>query len=94
MELDQKLVKFLRAVRTKGGVINIHVVRAAATALIASNPSTAQHLLKVELPHSWVQSIIQAHGVRQKEGWEQLHDLQYLRVFLMNAECNICKILI
>ena len=27
LDLDEKLIKFLRAIRTKGGVINIHVVR-------------------------------------------------------------------
>ena len=68
VELDQKLIKFLRAVRTKGGVINIHVVRAAATALIASNPSTSQHLLKVELPRSWVQSIYRRMGLTKRMG--------------------------
>ena len=45
LELDEKLIKFLRAVRSKGGVVNIHVVHAATTALIASNPSTSQQLL-------------------------------------------------
>ena len=38
LDLDEKLIKFLKAVRAKGGVVNIHVVRAATDALIASNP--------------------------------------------------------
>ena len=41
LELDEKLIRFLRAVRSKGGVVNIHIVCAATTALIASNPSTS-----------------------------------------------------
>ncbi len=68
MELDQKLIKFLRAVRTKGGVINVHVVRAAATALIASNPSSSQHLLKIEMPRSWIQSIYRRMGFTKRMG--------------------------
>ena len=36
LDLDHKLLTFLKAVRTKGGVVNIHVVRAAALALIQS----------------------------------------------------------
>ncbi len=52
MELDEKLIKFLRSLRCKGGVINRHVVRAA---LIASNPSTSQHLAKFDMPRSWIQ---------------------------------------
>ena len=50
LELDEKLIKFLRTVRSKGGVVNIHVVRAATTALIATNPSTSQQLLNFDMP--------------------------------------------
>lgn len=41
LELDEKLIKFLCAVRNRGGVVNKHVVRATAKALIDSNPSVA-----------------------------------------------------
>lgn len=41
--LDNKLINYLRAIRNKGGIVNIHVVRATAEALIKSNPSLAQH---------------------------------------------------
>lgn len=43
LELDDKLLSFLRALRTKGGVVNIHVMRATALALIQSNPSQMQY---------------------------------------------------
>ena len=39
LELDEKLIKFLCAVRNRGGVVNKHVVRASAKVLIDSNPS-------------------------------------------------------
>ena len=57
LDLDTKLISFLRAVRRKDGVINIHVVRATAEALISCNPAFAQQLIRFEMPHSWVQSI-------------------------------------
>ena len=44
LELDTKLIMLLLAIRTKGGVVNIHVVRAAAKALIESNP--LDHILQ------------------------------------------------
>lgn len=77
-ELDEKLLKFLRAVRCKGGVVNRHVVRAATTALIASNPSTSQHLAKFAMPRSWVQSIYHRMVL--------LRDLQYHQDCTRNAE--------
>ena len=40
LDLDSKLVQVLRAIRSKGGVLNIHVVRATAQALIKAKPST------------------------------------------------------
>ena len=64
LELDEKLIRFLRGnrVRSKGGVVNIHVVRAATTALIASNPSTSQQLLNFDMPRLLVQSIYRRSG--------------------------------
>ena len=41
LELDRKLLQFLNAVRARGGVINSHVVRATADAIIRSNNSPA-----------------------------------------------------
>ena len=60
-ELDTKLIKFLRALRSRGGVINIHVVRAATQALIESNPS-AEQLRRFDMPRTWVQSIYRRMG--------------------------------
>ena len=68
LELDEKLIKFLRALRIKGGVINIHVVRATATALITSNPSTSLHLQNLSMPRSWVQSVYQHLGFTRRMG--------------------------
>ena len=68
LELDEKLIKFLRPVRAKGGVINIHVVRAATKALIESNPSTSQQLVKFYMPRSWVQSIYRRMGYTKRMG--------------------------
>ena len=62
LDLDEKLLKFLKAVRIKGGVVNIHVVRATAEALIHSNPSQMQHYARFDMPHSWVQSIYRRMG--------------------------------
>ena len=66
MGLDEKLIKFLIAVRSKGGVINIHVVRAATIALLASNQSP--QLLKFDMPRSWVQSVYKRMGFVKRMG--------------------------
>ena len=59
LELDDKL---LRALRTKGGVVNIHVVRATALALIQSNPSQMQYYANFDMSRSWVQSVYRRMG--------------------------------
>ena len=51
LELDGKLLQYLKALRSKGGVINIHVVRAVTKALIESNPSMSQ-LATFDMPRS------------------------------------------
>ena len=56
LELDNKLIKFLLAVRNSGGIINIHVVRACAKALIDTNPDQ-QQLARFNMPRSWVYSL-------------------------------------
>ena len=68
LELDEKLRKFLKAIRMKGGVVNIHVVRATATALIETNPSTSQHLRNFSMPRSWVQSLYRRMGLTKRAG--------------------------
>ena len=62
LDLDEKLIKFLKAVRAKGGVVNIHVVRATAKALISSNPSSSNNLKDFSMPRSWVQSLYRRMG--------------------------------
>lgn len=42
------------AVRSKGGIINIHVVRATTEALIKSNLALAQQLSRFGMPRTWV----------------------------------------
>ena len=68
LELDGKLLRYLKALRSKGGVINIHVVRAVTGALIESNPSMSQQLLKFDMPRSWVQSIYRRMGFTKRMG--------------------------
>ena len=68
LELDDKLINYLRAIRNKGGIVNIHVVRAAAEALIKSNPSLAQHFCGLAMPQSWVQSIYRRMGLSRRLG--------------------------
>ena len=68
LELDTKLIQFLQAVRSKGGVINIHVVRATAEALIKCNPAFAQQLSRFEMPRSWVQSLYRRMNLTRRAG--------------------------
>ena len=49
MELDGKLIRFLKGIRVRNGVINVHVVRGVTQALIASNPSMV-HLSSFDMP--------------------------------------------
>ena len=66
LELDTKLIKLLLAIRTKGGVVNIHVVRATAKAVIESNPVAGSHLAKFKIPRSWVHSIYRRMGFSRR----------------------------
>lgn len=68
LELDQKLIKYLTGIRTKGGVVNIHVVRATAAALIKTNPTSSQHLHNFCMPRSWVQSLYRRMGLTKRAG--------------------------
>ena len=49
LELDIKLIQLPFAIRTKGGVVNIHVVHATAKALIESNSIAGSHLVKYKI---------------------------------------------
>ena len=68
LELDGKLLKYLKAVRMKGGVVNIHVVRAATQALIASNPALVHRFTRFEMPRTWVQSVYRRMGYTRRAG--------------------------
>ena len=74
LELDNKLVKFLLAVRNRGGIINIHVVRASAKALIDTNPDQQQ--LARCLAHGCTHCICEWD---YPDEWAPLHILQYPR---------------
>ena len=62
--LDRKLLQYLRALRSNGGVVNIHVVRAVTKALIES----MLQLVKFDMPRSWVQSIYRRMGYTRRMG--------------------------
>ena len=66
LELDGKLLNYLKAARTKDGVVNIHVVRAATQGLIASNPAFAHRFARFEMPRTWVQSIYRRMGYTRR----------------------------
>ena len=66
LDLDEKLIKFLKAIRAKGGVVNIHVVRATTDALIGRNPSSSMHLQNFSKSRSWVQSLYRRMGYTRR----------------------------
>lgn len=68
LELDSKLIKLLLGVRNRGGVINIHVVRASAKALIDTNPQVHQQLSRFDMPRSWVYSLYRRMGMTRRMG--------------------------
>ena len=68
LDFDAKLIKLLKAFRAKGSVVDIHVVRATATALIESNPSSLPHLAKFKMPRTWVQSVYRRMGYSRRIG--------------------------
>ena len=61
MDLDNKLLTFLKDIRSNGGVINVHVVRGVTHALITSNLAMT-HLNNFDMPRSWVHSIYKRIG--------------------------------
>ena len=61
MDLDNKLLTFLKGIRSRGGVINVHVVQGVTHALITSNPAMS-HLNNFDMPRSWVHSIYKRMG--------------------------------
>ena len=43
LELDNKLITFIKSIRARGGVANYSVIKATSEALIKSNPSMSRH---------------------------------------------------
>ncbi len=68
LDLDEKLLTFLRSVRVKRGVVNVNVVRAAALALIQSNPSKMHYYANFDMSRSWVQSVYRRMGYTKRLG--------------------------
>ena len=67
LELNEKLLQFLNAIRARGGVIKSHVVRATADAFIRSKHSPGlQHLRNFSMPRSWVQSVYKRMGYTRR----------------------------
>ena len=66
--LSVKSVIGTSLIRTKGGVVNIHVVRATAKALIESNPVGGSHLAKFKMPRSLGTFYLQTNGI-QSPNW-------------------------
>ena len=67
MDLDNKLLTFLKGIRSRGGVINVHVVRGVTHALTTSNPAMT-HLNNFDMPRSWVHSIYKRMGYTVRAG--------------------------
>ena len=85
MELDKKLLRFLNAMRARGGVINSHVVRATADALIRSNHSPGlQHLRNFSMPRYGFNQSTSEWATTEE--WEQQLDLLFQRDHMMSAE--------
>ena len=68
LEFDEKFFRFLRAVRSKGGVVKYSRSTCCNHCLIASNPSTSQQLINFDMPRSWVQSIYHHMGYVKRMG--------------------------
>ena len=67
MDLYNKLLTFLKGIRSRGGAINVHVVRGVTHALITSNPAMT-HLNNFDMPRSWMHSICKRMGYTVRAG--------------------------
>ena len=67
MDLDNKLLTFLKGIRSRGGVINIHVVQGVTHGCITSNPAMT-YLNNFDMPHSLVHSIYKRMGYTEQAG--------------------------
>ena len=67
LELDCKLISFVKNLRGRGGVVNGSVISAAAKGLIRSNPSLHQRYNSFE-PRGWIQSIYRRCNFSRRAG--------------------------
>ena len=67
MDLDNKLLTFLKGIRSRDGVINVHVVRGVTHALLTSNLART-YLNNFDILRSWVHSIYKRMGYTVRAG--------------------------
>ena len=68
LELDCKLISFVKNLRARGGVVNGSVISAAAKGLIRSNPSLHQRYNSFEPTRGWIQSIYRRCNFSRRAG--------------------------
>ena len=78
MDLDNKLLTFLKCIGSRGGVISVHVVRGVTHALITSNPAMT-HLNNFDMSRSWIHSIYKRMGYTVRTGTTSRPPVPYAR---------------
>ena len=68
LELDCKLISFVKNLRARGGVVNGSVISAAAKGLIRNNPSLHQRYNSFEPTRGWIQSIYRRCNFSRRAG--------------------------
>ena len=68
LELDCKLISFVKNLRARGGVVNGCVISAAAEGLIRRNPSLHQRYISFEPTRGWIQSIYRRCNFSRRAG--------------------------
>ena len=68
LELDCKLISFVKNLRARGGVVDGSVISAAAKGLIRSNPSLHQRYNSFEPTRGWIQSIYRRCNFSRRAG--------------------------
>ena len=68
LDIEEKLIKFLKAVGVKGGVVNIHVVRATPKALNERNGSCSQQLQNFSMLSEVGPVIVSPPAIKKKGG--------------------------
>ena len=68
LELDCKLISFVKNLRARGGVVTGSVISAAAKGLIRNNPSLHQRYHSFEPTRGWIQSIYRRCNFSRRAG--------------------------